>query len=215
MAADRAGGRNPGFGRCPGASAQWPREISTGTILAVGREKRSPRSVSGSSRIERCGDRFIQQVRICAVGPPAELLFPSHRSGFTAKTQTHRLVPKYPWFALDSRFAWSYVRLRRARLRAKHGGFMQQKNLICCTEEERMAAIQRNPRDILLDTDADYQRLFAEHEKYDSELQRILKEPYLNSEDLLEEIKLKKMKLHCKDEMERIARIQRSHAHHA
>jgi uncharacterized protein YdcH (DUF465 family) len=76
-----------------------------------------------------------------------------------------------------------------------------------------MAAIQRNPRDILLDTNADYQRLFEQHEKYDSELQRILKEPYLSSEDLLEEIKLKKMKLHCKDEMERIAaRIQRSRA---
>ena len=68
-----------------------------------------------------------------------------------------------------------------------------------------MAAIQRNPRDILLDTDADYQRLFEQHEKYDSELRRILNEPYLSSEDLLEEIKLKKMKLHCKDEMERIA----------
>ena len=79
-----------------------------------------------------------------------------------------------------------------------------------------MAAMQRNPRDILLDTDADYQRLFEQHEKYDSELQRILKEPYLSSEDLLEEIKLKKMKLHCKDEMERIAaRIQRARAQHA
>ena len=79
-----------------------------------------------------------------------------------------------------------------------------------------MAAMQRNPRDILLVTDADYQRLFEQHEKYDSELQRILKEPYLSSEDLLEEIKLKKMKLHCKDEMERIAsRIQRSRAQHA
>jgi hypothetical protein len=88
--------------------------------------------------------------------------------------------------------------------------------LIRFTEEERMAAIQRNPRDILLDTDADYQRLFEQHEKYESELQRILKEPYLSSEDLLEEIKLKKMKLHCKDEMERIAaRIQRSRAQHA
>jgi uncharacterized protein YdcH (DUF465 family) len=90
------------------------------------------------------------------------------------------------------------------------------KNPIRCVEEERMAAIQRNPRDILLDTDADYQRLYQEHEKYDSELQRILKEPYLNSEDLIEEIKLKKLKLHCKDEMERIAsRIQRSRAQHA
>jgi uncharacterized protein YdcH (DUF465 family) len=83
-------------------------------------------------------------------------------------------------------------------------------------EEERMAAMQRNPRDILLVTDVDYQRLFEQHEKYESELQRILKEPFLNSEDLLEEIKLKKMKLHCKDEMERIAaRIERSRAQHA
>jgi len=82
-------------------------------------------------------------------------------------------------------------------------------------EEERMAAMQRNPRDILLDTDADYRRLFEEHQHYEAELQRILKSPYLSSEDLLEEIKLKKMKLHCKDEMERIAlRIQRSRAAH-
>src|SRR5882762_5316068 len=119
MAAGRAGGRNPGFGRCAIASARGPCKISAGTILAAGSEIRSPRSVSGSSRIERCGDRFVHQLWLFAIGPPAELLFPSHRSGFTAKTQTHRLVPKYPWFALDSRFAWSYVRLRRARLPAK------------------------------------------------------------------------------------------------
>ena len=79
-----------------------------------------------------------------------------------------------------------------------------------------MATLQRNPRDILLDTDADYQRLAEQHSKYDEELQRISKAPYLSSEDLLEEIKLKKMKLHCKGEMERIAsRIQRARAHHA
>ncbi len=79
-----------------------------------------------------------------------------------------------------------------------------------------MASLQRSPRDILLDTDADYRRLFEEHEHYDTELQKILKSPYLSSEDLLEEIKLKKMKLHCKDEMERIAsRIQSSRAAHS
>lgn len=78
-----------------------------------------------------------------------------------------------------------------------------------------MAAMQRNPRDILLDSDADYRRLFEEHEKYELELQSLLKSPYHNSEDLLQEIKLKKMKLHCKDEMERIAaRVQRARAHH-
>ena len=79
-----------------------------------------------------------------------------------------------------------------------------------------MATFQRNPRDILLDTNAEYQRLFEQHEKYDLELRRILNEPYLSSEDLLEEIKLKKMKLQCKDEMERIAaRVHRSRAQHA
>ena len=79
-----------------------------------------------------------------------------------------------------------------------------------------MASLQRTPRDILLDTDADYRRLFEEHEKYEAELQKILASSFLNSEDLLEEIKLKKMKLHCKDEMERIAlRIQRARAAHS
>ena len=68
-----------------------------------------------------------------------------------------------------------------------------------------MATAQRAPRDILLQTDAEYQRLAQQHQQYEAELQQICKSPYLNSEDLLEEIKLKKMKLHCKDEMERIA----------
>jgi len=76
-----------------------------------------------------------------------------------------------------------------------------------------MATPQRAPRDILLDTDADYKRLVEQHSKYEAELLRISAAPYLSSEDLLEEIKLKKMKLICKDEMERIAlRIQRTRA---
>jgi uncharacterized protein YdcH (DUF465 family) len=76
-----------------------------------------------------------------------------------------------------------------------------------------MASVQRAPRDILLQTDAEYQRLAEQHQQYEAELQKISTSAYLNSEDLLEEIKLKKMKLHCKDEMERIAaRIIRSRA---
>ena len=76
-----------------------------------------------------------------------------------------------------------------------------------------MATAQRAPRDILLDADAEYQRLAEQHSKYEAELHRISSSPFLNSEELLEEIKLKKMKLHCKDEMERIAlRIQRARA---
>jgi len=68
-----------------------------------------------------------------------------------------------------------------------------------------MASAQRAPRDILLQADAEYQRLAQQHRQYDTELQRISNSAYLSSEDLQEEIKLKKMKLHCKDEMERIA----------
>ena len=76
-----------------------------------------------------------------------------------------------------------------------------------------MATLARTPRDILLDTDAEYQRLAEQHAKYESELQKLTSDPYLNSEHLVEEVKLKKMKLHCKDEMERIAaRVHRASA---
>jgi uncharacterized protein YdcH (DUF465 family) len=68
-----------------------------------------------------------------------------------------------------------------------------------------MATLARTPRDILLETDAEYQRLADQHAKYEAELQKLTSDPYLNSEHLQEEIKLKKLKLHCKDEMERIA----------
>jgi uncharacterized protein YdcH (DUF465 family) len=77
-----------------------------------------------------------------------------------------------------------------------------------------MAMLQRSPRDILLATDAEYQRLAEQHSKYDAELQKLTSAPYLSSEDLLQEVKLKKMKLYCKDEMNRIAsRIQSARAH--
>ena len=76
-----------------------------------------------------------------------------------------------------------------------------------------MATAQRSPRDVIGETDAEYQRLAEQHRQYEAELQKISHSPYLNSEDLLEEIKLKKLKLHCKDEMERIAaRIVRMRA---
>ena len=79
-----------------------------------------------------------------------------------------------------------------------------------------MASVQRTPRDIPFETDSEYQRLAEQHRQYETELQKISRSPFLNSEDLLEEIKLKKMKLHCKDEMERIAaRILRARAGYA
>jgi uncharacterized protein YdcH (DUF465 family) len=79
-----------------------------------------------------------------------------------------------------------------------------------------MAGLQRYPRDILLEKDAEYQRLAQQHKQCEAELQRISQSPFINSEDLIEEIKLKKMRLHVKDEMERIvARVQHARAHHS
>jgi hypothetical protein len=77
-----------------------------------------------------------------------------------------------------------------------------------------MATLQRNPRDILLDSNPDYQRLAEQHSLYEAKLLELSSDSYLNSELLREEIELKKLKLHCKDEMERIiARVQRSPSH--
>jgi uncharacterized protein YdcH (DUF465 family) len=77
-------------------------------------------------------------------------------------------------------------------------------------EEGCMSILQRTPRDFLLDEE--YQRLAEQHTQYEAELQRLSLSAYQSSEDLLQEIKLKKMKLRVKDEMEFIlARHRRTH----
>ncbi|MGA2811543.1 MAG: hypothetical protein ABSG16_09105 [Candidatus Acidiferrum sp.] len=79
-----------------------------------------------------------------------------------------------------------------------------------------MATIARNPRDLVLESNAAYQRLAEQHEKYEVELHKISTSQFLSSEDLLEEIRLKKLKLHVKDEMiELAARLKREQAPHS
>jgi uncharacterized protein YdcH (DUF465 family) len=79
-----------------------------------------------------------------------------------------------------------------------------------------MATAQRSPRDVIGETDAEYQRLAEQHRQYETQLQQLFRSPYLNSEDLVEEIRLKKLKLHVKDEMERIAaRVHSARARHS
>jgi uncharacterized protein YdcH (DUF465 family) len=78
-------------------------------------------------------------------------------------------------------------------------------HLTNCKEEDRMATMARNPRDLVLESNAVYQQLAAQHEKYELELHKISASPYLNSEDLLEEIRLKKLKLAVKDQMNQLA----------
>ena len=79
-----------------------------------------------------------------------------------------------------------------------------------------MATAQRSPRDVIGETDAEYQRLAEQHKEYEAKLLQLTHSPYHSSEDLLEEIQLKKLKLHVKDEMERIAaRVHSARARHS
>ena len=42
-------------------------------------------------------------------------------------------------------------------------------------------------------------RLHAEHRRYAQRLEELLEKPYLSEDEQLEEVKLKKLKLHAKD----------------
>jgi uncharacterized protein YdcH (DUF465 family) len=61
----------------------------------------------------------------------------------------------------------------------------------------------RELHELLLASNNEFQRLASEHSRYETQLEQLTKQPYLNSEDLILEIKLKKMKLRVKDEMEK------------
>ena len=71
-----------------------------------------------------------------------------------------------------------------------------------------MSILQRDLRDRLLEVDGEYQRLVHEHFQYEAELERLSKSPYHSSEDLQQEIELKKRKLRIKDRMEQIAMMR-------
>jgi hypothetical protein len=46
---------------------------------------------------------------------------------------------------------------------------------------------------------AEIQRLLTEHRRYSLRLEALMSKPYLSCEEQLEEVRLKKMKLHAKD----------------
>src|SRR5215467_13113543 len=106
---------------------------------------------------------------------------------------THRLGRKYHWFPLDVAYRSGIVRSCSVHIpfTKSSGG----------THGKRAAGTSGRASPIRRRVSASGRAAPSVR----SELQRISKSPYLNAEDLLEEIKLKKMKLHCKDEMERIA----------
>ena len=65
-----------------------------------------------------------------------------------------------------------------------------------------MAVSPVDLRTKMVTEDPEYQRLLQEHSRYEAQLEQLTKSPYLSSEDLLQEVKLKKLKLFVKDAME-------------
>jgi len=52
----------------------------------------------------------------------------------------------------------------------------------------------------------DYQRLAGKHEEHDARLRELRSHKYLSDEEQMEEVRLKKLKLALKDQMEAIVR---------
>jgi uncharacterized protein YdcH (DUF465 family) len=71
-------------------------------------------------------------------------------------------------------------------------------------------------RQSLLEADPEYRRLAEEHFRCEVQLEQIHDEPYINSEDLIQESVLKKLKLRLKDQMEMmVARYHHSLMQHS
>jgi uncharacterized protein YdcH (DUF465 family) len=59
-------------------------------------------------------------------------------------------------------------------------------------------------RQSLLAQDSEFRRLSEQHALLDMQIKEITAAAYINAEDLIQEVELKKIKLRLKDEMERI-----------
>jgi len=61
-------------------------------------------------------------------------------------------------------------------------------------------------KDLLLETNDEYRQLASQHHELDERLVELESKHYLSDEEQLEEVTLKKRKLHLKDRMEAIVR---------
>jgi len=62
------------------------------------------------------------------------------------------------------------------------------------------------PRDQLLASHEEFQRLVQEHSQYSQRLESLTQKRYLTDDEKLEEIRLKKLKLRLKDQMQNLER---------
>ena len=64
-------------------------------------------------------------------------------------------------------------------------------------------------REQLMASSEEYQRLRDEHARYASELAQLAAKTYLSEQEQIEEVRLKKMKLRVKDQMEMLVQKAR------
>jgi uncharacterized protein len=77
-----------------------------------------------------------------------------------------------------------------------------------------MPSTSQDIRQSLLARDPEFRNLAEEHSRCESQLEQILESSYLSSEDLIQEVELKKLKLRLRDRMELIlARHQQMVSH--
>ncbi|HEX6905692.1 MAG TPA: DUF465 domain-containing protein [Terriglobales bacterium] len=67
-----------------------------------------------------------------------------------------------------------------------------------------------SPRDLLMASHEEFRRLAQEHLQYSQRLDVLTQKRYLNEDEKLEEVRLKKLKLRLKDQMELIERQYRT-----
>jgi len=71
-----------------------------------------------------------------------------------------------------------------------------------------LSSLAEAVREQLMATNEHYQNLRKEHTRYAAELEKLASKSHLNDQEKLEEIRLKKLKLRVKDEMEMLVQQQ-------
>jgi uncharacterized protein YdcH (DUF465 family) len=66
-------------------------------------------------------------------------------------------------------------------------------------------------REELIASHEEFRRLAQEHSQHSQRLESLLQKRYLSEEEKLEEVRLKKLKLRLKDQMEQIEQQHRQH----
>ncbi len=67
-----------------------------------------------------------------------------------------------------------------------------------------MPILPQEIRAQLMESNPEFQRLVTEHSRYEVQLDQLTKQTYMNAEDLIQQVELKKQKLRVKDEMEKL-----------